>query len=246
VTQVQPHEYTRMADTEQHHWWFVGKRDLVTRLLHRFGPRRRPLRILDAGCGSGQTLVDLASFGRCVGADYDASAVAFTTARGIRCAIQADCQRPPFQPGRFDVVLLLDTLEHVTDDVRALGELGALLKPDGRLVISVPAHPWLFGSHDRALGHVRRYDEARLRRVVRRAGLRIRHLTGYNTVLFPAVAGWRTLRRVVWADARDSDVAIQWPGWLNRLLCALMRFENRLNLRGPFAPSVTMVAVLSP
>ena len=243
---MQPHEYVRMAGIEQHNWWFVGKRDLVARLLHRFGPPRRPLLILDAGCGGGQTLVDLASFGTCIGADYDRSAVAFTTGRGIRCAVQADCQRPPFRRGRFDVVLLLDTLEHVPDDVRALGELGALLKPDGRLVITVPAHPWLFGVHDRALGHVRRYDEARLRRVVRRAGLRICHLTGYNTVLFPAVAVWRTLCRVVRPDARESDTAIEWPGWLNRLCCGLMRFENRLNLRGPSAPSVTMVAVLSP
>lgn len=241
---MQPHEYVRMAAIEQHHWWFVGKRDLVARLVGRCFPSQRTLTVLDAGCGTGQTLVDLATLGTCIGADCDRSAVTFTTGRGIQRVVQADCRRPPFRQGQFDLVLLLDMLEHVSDDVRALRELGALLKPDGRLVMSVPAHPWLFGAHDRALGHVRRYDEAQLRRAVRAAGLRVRHLTGYNTVLFPAVAAWRVLRRIIPPDAQRSDVNIEWPGWLNRLLCGLMRFENRLNLRGPFGPSVTMVAVL--
>lgn len=234
-----------MATIEQHHWWFVGKRDLVARLLHRCCPSRGGLLVLDAGCGTGQTLADLTWLGTCIGADYDQGAVETTRDRGMACVVQADCQRPPFGPGRFDVVLLLDTLEHVPDDGAALRELGALLKPGGRLVISVPGYPCLFGSHDRALGHRRRYTQPNLLRAVRRAGLRVCQLTGYNTALLPLIAAWRVLSRVARSDDGRSDVNIDLPGWLNRLLCALVRLENRFNCRSPLAPSLTFVAVVA-
>ena len=234
-----------MATIEERHWWFVGKRDLVLRLLRRHGGLPSRPTILDAGCGTGQTVADLRGLGTVFGADYDAQAVRFTRQRGFRCVVQADCRFPPFGPEQFDVVVLLDTLEHVPDDVLALRRLAEVLKPDGRLVVTVPAHPWLFGSHDRALGHVRRYTRGRLRRVAGRAGLRVCHLTGYNTLLLPVVVAWRVLGRLVRPHAEQSDVNVDIPGWANRLLTGLMHLENRFNCRAPLGPSLTLVAVLT-
>src|SRR5258708_2603103 len=50
-------EYDRMDAVEREHWWYRGLRDLIGRSLRRLGvPHERPLRVLDAGCGTGETL----------------------------------------------------------------------------------------------------------------------------------------------------------------------------------------------
>ena len=76
--------------------------------------------------------------------------------------------------GRFDLVLMLDVLEHVEDDRAAL--LDAVLNflaPGGRLLVSVPAGPGLFSRHDELLGHKRRYAPARLGALVDEVGLAV-------------------------------------------------------------------------
>jgi hypothetical protein len=85
-------------------------------------------------------------------------------------------------------------LEHIEDDVAAVGTLGAALQPDGRLVLLVPAHPSLFSELDRAFGHYRRYTGASLARIVDNAGLRIVDVRSFNLLGIP---GWwaKKLRR---------------------------------------------------
>jgi hypothetical protein len=87
-----------------------------------------------------------------------------------------------------------NVLEHIEDDVAAVGTLGAALQPDGRLVLLVPAHPSLFSELDRAFGHYRRYTAASLTRIVDRAGLRILDVRSFNLLGIP---GWwaKKLRR---------------------------------------------------
>jgi len=76
---------------------------------------------------------------------------------------------PP--PGPFDVVTLLDVLEHVPDDAALLSSLTGVLRPGGYLLISVPAWPGLFSSHDAALGHQRRYRPREALALLRDASL---------------------------------------------------------------------------
>jgi len=97
---------------------------------------------------------------------------------------------------RFDTVICLNVLEHVADDRASLAGMARLLAPAGRLVLLVPALPWLYGSLDVALGHHRRYTRGELIEKFRGAGLRVRHLEYFNLAGLP---GWwlagRVLRR---------------------------------------------------
>lgn len=107
---------------------------------------------------------------------------------------------------RLDSALLLNVLEHVTDDVGGLRNLAEMLEPGARIVIQVPAHEWLYGSADRALGHHRRYQPAHLRQVIDRAGLELQQLWQFNAL---GVLGWFVsgrLRREPMFSARQLNI----------------------------------------
>jgi SAM-dependent methyltransferase len=104
----------------------------------------------------------------------------------------------PVAAERFDSIVCLNVLEHIADDLGSLRGMRGLLSPGGRLVLLVPALPALYGSLDRALGHVRRYTAKELRAKFKDTGLELRHLEYFNLAGIP---GWwvtgRVLRREV-------------------------------------------------
>ena len=76
-------------------------------------------------------------------------------------------------------------LEHVAEDEASLVAMRRLLKPNGKIVLTVPAHQWLWSTHDVGLHHMRRYSRELLRERIEQAGYRIEKLTYTNAALFP-------------------------------------------------------------
>src|SRR4051795_13100228 len=99
--------------------------------------------------------------------------------------------------GTFDFALSQNVFEHVEDDHGAVAAVARALRPGGRLMILVPAHPRLYGPLDRAYGHYRRYTRERLRSVVESAGLEVERLYSFNAL---GILGW-------WAKNRTSSSA---------------------------------------
>ncbi|MBU1092078.1 class I SAM-dependent methyltransferase, partial [Patescibacteria group bacterium] len=114
------------------------------------------IRILDVGCGTGENFYWLSKFGEVTGADTSELAVELADQKGK--AVLGRTEDLPFEDGTFDLVTAFDVLEHVTDDAKVLQEWKRVLHSGGRLFLSVPAYQGLFGPHDRALGHLRRYN----------------------------------------------------------------------------------------
>jgi SAM-dependent methyltransferase len=93
----------------------------------------------------------------------------------------------PLADGTAEVVCLLDVIEHLQDPVAALREAARVLAPDGRLVVTVPAHQWLWSAADEQLGHLRRYNRRTLYADLAAAGLVPRLLTHVFSWLVPPV-----------------------------------------------------------
>jgi SAM-dependent methyltransferase len=238
-----------MAAIEDHHWWFVGKRLLVAALL---GDRltRPDLRVLDVGCGTGGVLAHLAERATTVGVDRSRQALAHCRRRGLTRLAVADMDRVPFAPATFDVILMLDVLEHFHDDVAVVANARPLLRPGGALLVSVPAHQSLWSPHDEVLHHVRRYDVAGVRRALESGGFRIRRLTYTNVVALPPAAIVRgMLPRLGFAPASADGTDFRtYPDWVNRLLAGAYRLEAaalRALPKMPFGLSIAAVAELA-
>ena len=212
---------------KERHPWYAGRRRILATTLDALAVPAGA-RVLDAGCGAGGNLALLRSRGYdAVGVDPDPRAVA---AAGPEAAVGSVLDLP-FADGTFDLVCCLDVLEHVDDERRALAELRRV----GRaLLVTVPAFPGLWSSHDVAAGHVRRYSRASLIRAAAGAGWRPERVWAFNSLLLPVVAARRLGERLRPVAPR-SDL-LRSPRFAGPLVGAALGCEARLLRRGVHAP----------
>lgn len=230
-------------ELDERHWWFVARRRIVLEELRRAlgnRPDHTP-RILDIGCGGGATLRELGRLGEAAGVDPDAGAVDAARVRaGCDVRLGSLPGDIPFEDGSFDVVTLLDVLEHVDDDAGALDTVSRLLRPGGILLCTVPAFAFLWSEHDVLNEHRRRYTRRQLRARLEGAGLRVRKLSYYNTLLFAPIAALRVARRGRRTGRPDLGPV---PEPINSLLRAIFGAEAIWLRRMTFPVGISVLAV---
>ncbi len=209
--------YAKMAEVEREHWWFAARRQIIATVI---GGLRLPrdARILEIGCGTGGNLEMLSGFGHVVAVEMAAQARALTRRRWSGPLIEGWLPDGLQElDGEYDLVVMLDILEHIEADADSLATVARLLRPRGHLVITVPAFPILWSQHDVAHHHYRRYRRGPLAQLVKNAGLTILQASYFNTVLFPLIAASRLLERCAGSSA-TSDVLSLPSASLNRVL----------------------------
>jgi SAM-dependent methyltransferase len=226
-------EIDKLARLEQRHWWYAERRSVLRRILR---DRRTGGRAADIGAAAGGNTRVLESLGwRPLALEYSEIGAELARSRGLTVA-RADAHDLPLADGSMGVVTALDVLEHLADDHRAASEIRRVLRPDGLLVVAVPADPSLWSAHDDAVGHLRRYTEETLRALLTGAGFEVERLWSWNVLLRPLAA----LRR---KSSSGSDLE-EVPAVLNAGLRAVVALERLLPVgrrRG-----VSLFAVASP
>lgn len=235
--------FTHMAATETTHWWFVGRRAVIDALLD--GVDLPPSgAILEVGCGTGGNLASLARRGRIQAFDPHIDALAFARERhpGVDIRQGALPNELPYEKGAFDLVAALDVLEHVEDDRQSAEALVQLTRPGGWLLVTVPAHQALWGSHDRRLHHRRRYGRDQLLDLFAPLDIQLERLTPFNIVLSPLAAVYRVGERAFGLDLGNQERIP--PRALNRVLASAFSSEAafiRRRLPIPFGLSYAAI-----
>lgn len=220
-------EYPRMRACEDAHWRYHGLRKLWERALRNYKPSVS--KIADIGCGTGANAVFAARkfSAQVYGADKNPLAVGLASQSFPELPFfQAQAETLPFESGFFDAALCLDVLyAQGIDEAAALAEIARILKPDGVLLINLPAFECLRGSHDRAVHTRRRYVRKDLENLLMRAGFEIIKISYWNFFLFPIAFAARALSRLRPGPAQ-SDVTKVFPplNFLFKLLLAAERF----------------------
>jgi SAM-dependent methyltransferase len=234
-----------MLDADEHHWWYRGRRRVLRAELDRvaLGPGAR---ILDAGCGSGRTLQELADYGVVSGVELSERAAAIARDRGVGEVRIGRVEELPWPDVTFDLVTCLDVIEHTADDRATLAELRRVTRPGGTLLVTVPAYPRLWSHHDEANHHFRRYSRPALRAAAAAAGWTLVRESSFNAMLLAPAAAVRLAerRRRSPADGYPNDLA-RGAGWLNRALEWPLAIEAGWLSRGGTLPfGLSLLAVL--
>jgi SAM-dependent methyltransferase len=187
----------------------------------------------------------LSRYGEVTGVDADPQAVEFCRQRGLTRVSQAEVPLP-FEDASFDLITALDVIEHMDDDLGAMVEIHRLLRPAGRVLVTVPAFQALWGAQDEISNHRRRYRAPQLQERIRAAGLVPERTTYFNTLLFPPIAAVRLARRLLprrgepHSDFEMTDA----EGRTNQALTRVFGSESNLLARGdlPFGVSIACLA----
>jgi len=227
-------------EEDRHHWYFQGRLAVLLGVLERVLPAP-PLRLLELGCGTGNVLGALGRFGEAVGVELDPQLRDVGRAAGLDIRAGALPDDIPIAEGWADAVLLLDVIEHLDDDLGSLRAAARFVRPGGAVIVTVPAYGWLWSAHDVALGHRRRYTARGLHRLMETAGFHVERLGYFNSVLFPAIAGVRLVKRLT--GDRNHDLHRP-PAPVNATLTRLFALERHVVVTPglPFGSSVLAVA----
>lgn len=230
-------------DLDESYWWFVGRRMVIDAVLRRFG---KPSRLaVDVGCGSGRNMELLAHHAHVVmGVDRSPAALELAAAHGFQTA-NADGQAIPLADCSVDLLSALDVLEHLDDDMRALAEFHRVLRPDGLLLITVPAYRFLWSEHDEALMHRRRYIASELHAKLTRSGFQVLKRSYAVFFTFFPIVFYRLFRGLVPKDPFAPKAShVKLPAFVNSTLIQLLRFEawmtQAINL--PWGTSIVVLA----
>ncbi len=233
--------YRSLRDLQDRHWWFVGRRCIISSLIKRFIALPSHARILEAGCGYGGNLQMLAQFGDVDAFEYEAEARAFASTRASRPVSAGSLPDAiAFEDDAFDLIAMLDVLEHIDDDVAALKALCARLVDHGAILLTIPALPWLWSEHDEIHHHRRRYTKAGLEQVIRKAGLEPVRIGYFNTLLFPVAMAQRLASRLLGGPHQPE--ALPAP-LLNAVLRRMFSFERRVIGRLPLPIGLSLYAI---
>jgi len=235
--------FQRMHEIEAVHWWFAARRQIISATLGRIVKLRAGADIMEAGCGTGGNLALLASLGEVDAFEYDTKARAIAAEKsGLNIEAGALPDDIPFAPKTYDVIGLFDVLEHIEDDQATLAALAARLKTAGKIVVTVPAFPWLWSKHDESHHHFRRYTKATLRKTASSAGLKVEKIFYFNSFLLPVAIGLRAAKALFRISAPDDSLP---SPWLNNSMRLVFASERHLIGRLSLPVGLSVCAVIS-
>ncbi|WP_218081767.1 class I SAM-dependent methyltransferase [Anthocerotibacter panamensis] len=252
----EPDYYQRLYDLEEQHWWARGMRAAMVTLLARSLAEKRGLRVLDVGCGTGYLLDFLKAHypldGEVMGIDVSSHALKFCELRGAKRLMLASATELPFADSSFDLIICIDTLQHLAGagaDQVALGEFARVLAGGGVLYLrtnsALGRRPLAGVDGDQ----YRRYTVEDVKALLTSTGFGVERATYVNAL--PGLVG--ALREYLRPQrhshhASGPGLAIRpYPpnlAWLNELMYGVSSFEAKLlgGMDLPFGHSSAFVA----
>ncbi len=227
---------------EKMHWLFRIRRKIF---LYFVGKYTKPnAKIFDFGCGSGYLVGELQKMGYdTYGLDFEKYAIDYGLNQGINNLKLATGEKIDYPDETFNIVTAFDVLEHIENEKPIIKELVRILKPGGKMIISVPAYMWLWGVQDDISHHFRRYTAGSLVNVFKNLPeLKVIRKTYFNTFLFPPIAVVRLFSKWFNIKNRNSDFDIK-TGFLDVIFYHVFNLEHHFLkfIDFPFGVSILLV-----
>lgn len=239
---MEEHLYKKFYEVETSHWWFSVRKLIVADMVHSIASMPPGSKVLDVGCGTGAMLMMFSKEFDAYGTDTSPIAIEYCRKRGLTNAFCCTLESFPHPEMRFELLTMLDVLEHIKDEGAVLRAAHQKLIPGGRILLTVPAYKYLWSIHDDLNHHQRRYVKSQLVDVLQANGFAVDFVSYFNTILFPSAFVGRIAKKLI-KPTHDTTLNIP-VSPINSLLRTIFSFE-RLLLRKtslPFGLSLIAVA----
>ncbi len=229
-------------------FWFQHRNAMLKSLVEKYPPAGE---IFDIGGGNGIVSQALQAAGYpVVLVEPGPAGARNAVSRGLKHVVCCTLEDAHFRPASLPAVGLFDVLEHIQDDRAFLQTLQKLMVPNGRLYLTVPAHPWLWAAADDYAGHFRRYSQRTLGQVLIDSGFCVEYASYLFSYLLLPVFWGRTLPNFFGFRKNPSPENIEREHAAGSGLgCRLLEFchgfernQVRKNRRIPFGTSILAVA----
>ena len=228
---------------EDSYWWFVGRRIVIEDILIK-NFKKIKLEILDWGCGTGKNYFLLSKFGNVLGVDSSSHYIEINKNKGIFNVLQANNINEFKSDIYYDLVTNFDVLEHIREDEEYLIKVNNLLKPNGHILITVPAYQFIWTKLDQVLGHYRRYNKQVINSLLEKTGYEIIKSSYFFTILSPAFITIRLFQKYTNQSGSLDKSVIKVPKVINKFFIFLLKFESLLikYINLPFGTSIIVLA----
>lgn len=212
---------------EEKNWWFISRRDMILQLMKKININKNA-KILEMGCSGGPLIQFLTQngFQNIIGIDISKSAIELCKNRGIKHVEVMDGAKTRFKDNEFDLVIASDILEHIKNDSAALSEWHRILKPNGKLIVFVPAFNFLWSNHDEINHHYRRYSKTQLKKGIEKANFRLDDISYWNFSLFFPSSILRIFQHLQSDSNEKRDQLYELNHLVNKILIDLLKVEN--------------------
>lgn len=239
--------YALLVDREERHFWFRGRNHAIRSIITKYFPKPLGKRFLEVGCGTGYVLRELAAMGfRVTGLDMHGDGIRYAKKRVPFASFVVGDLFVYTPAKKYDAVGIFDVVEHIADDVQALGRCRSLLNSGGMLFVTVPARAELWSAFDTTSGHKRRYTKASLTRALKQSGYTVRFV-GY--LGFFQYLPHLLVKKFMIPNSHTNDTmavledVLRMPAApLNRLLLLFMRLDTSLTERIPLPFGTSLIA----
>ncbi len=234
-------QYGIMDKLEQTNWWYLGRRKIVKKMFAKYMSTCKD--VLDVGCGTGEGRNIVPKEVVLSGLDESPIALEYAKEKGYNFLKQSSGDAIQFTDNSFEGIIMLDVLEHIEDDSKTLSECLRVLRPNGKLILTVPAYQWLWSGHDEVFGHKRRYTKKELVKKIKELEFEVIFSSYYFFTPLPAVVVFRVLERILVNRKKSHFFKI--PVFINKILLFIISIESFLFEKGivlPFGSSIIVVA----
>ena len=179
---MEPQIYTLHRENEKEHWWYKGRREIISTIINKYIRKNQKLKILDFGAGSGTNSAMLSNYGDVYVYEKDKNIQDYLKKKfekNSNIFVLEEINENIF----FDLIIASDVIEHIENDDNIIKFLYKILKVDGKILITVPAYNFLYTERDKVLGHFRRYNSNMLKKKTEKY-FKIIKLSYYNFFLF--------------------------------------------------------------
>lgn len=215
---------------EEKHFWFIARKEFILQNIQEYVNKKEKLIEIGAGTGNVAKYFQKNGYENISVGEMHLNGLKYAQSYGIEECYQFDLLNTPFE-NEFNAVCMFDVLEHIPNDNMALQNVHKMLTKEGKIVLTVPSHMWLWNRDDAIAGHKIRYIKKELVKKLEQNNFEVLTARYFFISITPLLFLRRVLNKDDGSQVKEEEYnnEICMNSVLSNILLFISRIENKLS-----------------